>query len=40
MFNFGSVVNDNMGDIFCVGGFKINDNFNELYVVIGNGVMI
>ena len=36
--NIGSSANDNTGDTLRVGGDKINDNFNELYTAIGNGV--
>lgn len=36
--NIGTTANDNTGDTLRVGGDKINDNFNELYSAIGNGV--
>tara|TARA_Y100000004_G_scaffold195556_1_gene262871 strand:- start:614 stop:1834 length:1221 start_codon:yes stop_codon:yes gene_type:complete len=36
--NLGASANDNTGDTLRVGGDKINDNFNELYTALGNGV--
>ena len=37
--NIGTVANDNTGDTLRSGGDKINDNFNELYTAIGNGLL-
>lgn len=34
----GAAPNDNTGDTLRAGGDKINDNFNEIYSAIGNGV--
>ena len=36
--NIGASANDNTGDTLRVGGDKINDNFNEIYTALGNGV--
>jgi hypothetical protein len=36
--NLGASANDNTGDTLRIGGDKINDNFNELYSALGNGV--
>ena len=37
--NVGTLANDNSGDTIRNGGIKINDNFNELYGAVGNGVI-
>ena len=34
----GASANDNTGDTLRIGGDKINDNFNEIYTALGNGV--
>ena len=36
--NLGASANDNTGDTLRIGGDKINDNFNEIYTALGNGV--
>ena len=38
--NLGASANDNTGDTLRIGGDKINDNFNELYTALGNGVSL
>jgi hypothetical protein len=38
LIGIGNNANDNTGDTLRVGGDKVNDNFNELYTAIGNGV--
>ena len=38
--NIGSTANDNTGDTLRAGGDKLNDNFNEIYGALGNGLDI
>lgn len=38
LLNLGAAANDNTGDTLRAGGDKINDNFNEIYSTIGNGL--
>lgn len=38
--NIGSVVNDGTGDPIRTGGDKINDNFNEIYTLLGTGTAL
>lgn len=38
LIGIGNNANDNTGDTLRDGGDKINDNFNELYSAVGNGV--
>ena len=38
--NIGSIANDNTGDTLRAGGDKLNDNFNEIYGALGNGLDI
>lgn len=40
LLNLGATANDNTGDTLRAGGDKVNDNFNELYSSIGNGLDI
>jgi len=37
--NVGTLANDNSGDTIRNGGIKINSNFDELYLAVGNGVI-
>ena len=37
--NVGTLANDNSGDTIRNGGIKINENFDEIYGAVGNGVI-
>ena len=38
LINLGTEANDGTGDTLRTGAFKINQNFNELYAAVGNGI--